>query len=595
LEPVDEYTPLLPGIGFSGYRSFASWQEFLFPTKVTVLAGVNNSGKSNVLRFLQDVMPKLGAGAANQRPSRPELQDLDRPRGFENRTAFEVGVPVQLGQFGPRQDPANQHGRVNPESVESFQEGVMSLLAVDDNYWSRFELVDNQFVPASARRDAAIAAWPGWQSSHFNTALHALGGGTVNSESVMDRLLVSIGGFPSLPPVVTIASARRVEATEDDEPDWLSGRGIIRALATLQSPPHDQWELAQPRWTAINRFVQTVLGDPDASLNVPFDFSTIQVETPQRVLPLGSIGSGVEQVVVLAAAATVTTQSLVCLEEPETNLHPLMQKKLIRYLTDETDNQYVIATHSSHLLDDDRATAYHVRLTAEGSVPRLARRPHELIEICNDLGYRPSDLLQANCVLWVEGPSDRIYIRRWLELVDPTLVEGVDYSIMFYGGKLLSHLTVSEAALTDFISLRHLNRASAIVIDSDKTGSHQHISATKKRIKDEFAEADPAPGLAWVTKCYTVENYIPGEILVEAVESVHPGATLDESEQWKNPLPGDQGGTRFDKVGIASAVSSLLEAKHLDVFDLRSRVGDVCDFIRASNGNSTAPEPVDPE
>ncbi|MEK8228693.1 AAA family ATPase [Oerskovia sp. M15] len=225
----------------------------------------------------------------------------------------------------------------------------------------------------------------------------------MNAENVMERILISVGGFSALPPVVTIASARRVEATEDDLPDWLSGRGIIRALATLQSPPHDQWASAQPRWAAINRFVQTVLGDPTASLNVPFDFSTIQVETPQRVLPLASLGSGVEQVIVLASAATVTSRSLVCLEEPETNLHPLLQKKLIRYLTDDTDNQYVIATHSSHLLDDDRATAYHVRLTRSGSVARLAKRPHELVEICHDLGYRPSDLLQANCVIWVEA------------------------------------------------------------------------------------------------------------------------------------------------------------------------------------------------
>lgn len=591
VEPVDAFKPLLPGIGFSGYRSFAEWQEFLFSTKVTVLAGVNNSGKSNVLRFLQHVLPKTGAGAGNptQPPSRPQLDDLDRPRGFPDDAPLEIGIPVPLGAFGDPQDPAQRNGRVNPQDLKGFREGAMALLAEDGRYWSRFVLVDNQFVPNAVRRDQAMSAWPNWGNSHFNQALHALGGGTVNAENVMDRILISIGGFSSLPPVVTIASARRVEATEDEQPDWLSGRGIIRALATLQSPPHDQWASAQPRWAAINRFVQTVLGDPAASLNVPFDFSTIQVETPQRVLPLASLGSGVEQVIVLAAAATVTSRSLVCLEEPETNLHPLLQKKLIRYLTDDTDNQYVIATHSSHLLDDDRATAYHIRLSRSGSVARLAKRPHELVEICHDLGYRPSDLLQANCVIWVEGPSDRTYLRRWLELLDPSLAEGIDYSIMFYGGKLLSHLTMSEDALTEFISLRRLNRASAILIDSDKTNSRQHISATKKRIRDEFLADDPAPGLAWVTKCYTIENYIPYEILKRAVDAVHPGASLDEANQWQNPLRFLSEGPRFDKVAIASAATEFLADEHLDVLDLRVRVTELRDFIRASNGHSTAP------
>ena len=31
----------------------------------------------------------------------------------------------------------------------------------------------------------------------------------------------------------------------------------------------------------------------------------------------------------------------------------------------------------------------------------------------NDLDVRASDLLQSNGIIWVEGPSDRIYIKRW--------------------------------------------------------------------------------------------------------------------------------------------------------------------------------------
>jgi hypothetical protein len=57
-------------------------------------------------------------------------------------------------------------------------------------------------------------------------------------------------------------------------------------------------------------------------------------------------------------------------------------------------------------------------------------------QICDDLGYRPSDLLQADCVIWVEGHSDNIYVRRWIELIDPNQDEGIDYSIVFDVGKL---------------------------------------------------------------------------------------------------------------------------------------------------------------
>ena len=36
--------------------------------------------------------------------------------------------------------------------------------------------------------------------------------------------------------------------------------------------------------------------------------------------------------------------------------------------------------------------------------------------LLDDLGVKASDLLQANCAIWVEGPSDRIYIKKWLEI-----------------------------------------------------------------------------------------------------------------------------------------------------------------------------------
>ena len=83
-------------------------------------------------------------------------------------------------------------------------------------------------------------------------------------------------------------------------------------------------------------------------------------------------------------------------------------------------------------------------------------------EHLRSLGYRASDLLQANAIVWVEGPSDRIYLLHWLREVAPDLVEGVDFSIAFYGGALLKRLSGAEDGPTDpsLVDLWTLNQRS---------------------------------------------------------------------------------------------------------------------------------------
>ena len=80
--------------------------------------------------------------------------------------------------------------------------------------------------------------------------------------------------------------------------------------------------------------------------------------------------------------------------------------------------------------------------TTCGSAVKDQRSSTFSVTSVNLVYVRTSDIrlviLQANCVVWVEGPSDRIYLKHWIEAVTSELIEGLHYSIMFYGGRLLS-------------------------------------------------------------------------------------------------------------------------------------------------------------
>ena len=86
---------------------------------------------------------------------------------------------------------------------------------------------------------------------------------------------------------------------------------------------------------------------------------------------------------------------------------------------------------------------------------------------------------------------------------------------MFYGGKLLSHLSAQVTAdqneeVSDFINLVKLNRNIAVIIDSDKTKETDKINATKERIRSEINNlSDNA--MVWVTQGREIENYVPSE------------------------------------------------------------------------------------
>jgi len=147
-----------------------------------------------------------------------------------------------------------------------------------------------------------------------------------------------------------------------------------------------------------------------------------------------------------------------------------------------------------------------------------------LHSILQNLGTKGSDILQTNGIIWVEGPSDRTYINYWLQkfFPDSGFVEGQYYSVMFYGGKLLSHLTGNQYEWDDelvkeFIELPKMNQKMAIIIDSDKKWENAQIRDTKTRIKNEF---EKNKAFVWITDGREIENYLDPVKAKQLAESV---------------------------------------------------------------------------
>ena len=204
-------------------------------------------------------------------------------------------------------------------------------------------------------------------------------------------------------------------------------------------------------------------------------------------------------------------------EELENNLHPALQRRLLKYLENLTKSgaTFFLTTHSNVMLDtfqnNKNVNILHVQKEDESSIIINSSNNIQKNKILNDLGIKASDLLQSNGIIWVEGPSDRIYINKWISLwSNDTLREGKDYQCVFYGGRLLSNLSLSEKIENDLINLLNVNRNSIIVIDSDKKNNNSKINITKRRIRDEAKKNNI---MCWITKGREIENYIPDKLV----------------------------------------------------------------------------------
>ncbi len=591
---------IIPNLAIAGYRSFGREPQYFDQfAKINLFIGQNNAGKSNVLRFLSEVYPQVSEifnfnnlseqekVIARNKPQllSPDLLNWHLP----DKPPQLLGVGEKIETEELPQDHRLLFDLKNKHSVAAklFCKVLKEKIRIDNKQlcWT----ITNLSTVSPERKDfqdswsRAIKILPDKELEILWSSLTGANG-TSRKKHWEPQLIEKLQLAPSQIKVQLIPAIRRIGEKESSS-DEFDGTGIIDRLAKLQNPDvHNQQD--RDRFDEITNFLRDVVDRPDSILEIPYERDTILVHMDGKVLPIESLGTGIHEVIILAAAAIVLAEHVVCIEEPELHLNPILQRKLIRYLSNHTNNQYFITTHSNVLMDVPEAEIYHIKLVNGASEVERVTSGRQKSAVCEDLGYHPSDLLQANCIIWVEGPSDRIYLNWWLESVDKDLVEGIHYSIMFYGGRLLSHLSnadIDQQNVDDFISLRRLNNRSVILIDSDSKSEDFDINATKQRLQGEF---DSGPGHAWITEGREIENYLPAEQVEAAIQAVHPKVKKSGPfEKYDNTLKIQGGGgktTQADKVKVARRIAEQYQPD-LSIHDLKQQLNKLTKFIRESN------------
>jgi AAA ATPase domain len=361
-----------------------------------------------------------------------------------------------------------------------------------------------------------------------------------------------------------------------------NGIDLISRLNELKNPRAENQKEKQ-KFINIENFLKDILNEKNLSIELSSEegpWKELSLKIRELQIPLDNLGTGIQQLIILAASVMVLENYIICIEEPEIFIHPELQRRFIKYLL-STKNQYFIATHSNTFINIEGVDVYHIMHDGSKSIAKKVISSNEKNLLLDDLGYQASDILQSNYLIWVEGPSDKIYLNYWIKSLNDNLIEGIHYSIMFYGGKLLSHISADENAFKDFIKLNKINRNIGIVVDSDKKTSTDSINETKQRIVREFKKNR---FFMWITKGKEIENYISKTDLANAIKLINKNQNIKiDYGPYKSLTKCKINGKLkiLDKINLARKVTEL--KLDMDILDLKDKLVELIDKINKAN------------
>ncbi len=262
---------------------------------------------------------------------------------------------------------------------------------------------------------------------------------------------------------------------------------------------------------------------------------TLSFEKEKGTYKLHDLGDGIQALIILLFKVFMAEDgTYIFIDEPEINLHPGMQRVFLEQITSneflkKKKLKYFISTHSNHLID---LTLDLSNVSIYSFSPTITEDREKNIIIKNvnagdnsvlkNIGVNNSAVFMANCSIWVEGISDRNYIKAFLQSYckfhrKPYPREDIDYAFFEYAGSNIDHYFFDENVddedsredIAKNIKALALSNNIFLLADSDdaQVGSAKHARLAKlmKAESDTFT-----PRI--LDKYREIENLFPKEV-----------------------------------------------------------------------------------
>lgn len=291
-----------------------------------------------------------------------------------------------------------------------------------------------------------------------------------------------------------------------------------------------------------NKLSQYFFDNEPISLIPKHDQDVVNIKIgSDRQFPISELGDGLQQIIILTYEAFIKKQQThsFFVEEPELHMHAGMVRQLMNFYLNETQHYYFFTTHSNHLLDmvdeSDQVIIQKFVKQPKSEDPKefefkiyRCDRDRDLLA---SLGVKPSSVYLANCTIWVEGITDRLYITKYMEKYLSELensdleqykkyrrfMPNYHYTFVEYAGSNLTHWSFNDDYADHLedkgLSAKAVASEMLLIADGDIQGKAERVSILKSELNKENY---------YILECKETENTLPKSSIVRVAKVRFP-------------------------------------------------------------------------
>lgn len=260
----------------------------------------------------------------------------------------------------------------------------------------------------------------------------------------------------------------------------------------------------------ITRDISSIF-ELDLEINPTPDDQTLQIFVGDRSFKLNELGAGIAQFILVLGTAAIRIPTFVLIDEPELNLHPSLQLSFLTTLASYAQKGVIFSTHSIGLAKAMADRVYAVKRIKQGEsevyplegVPRYS-------EFLGELSFNGYQELGFDKIVLVEGATEVRTIQQFLRQLKK------DHKIVLLqlGGSSM----INGAREQELLELTRISKNISAIIDSERGVAGAPLEASRHA----FVEVCKKVGI----DCHVLERRATENYLSDAAIKKVKGATF---------------------------------------------------------------------